>query len=196
MFVLPVGFSVITNDPICISNWSTTSVCRGDFSMESIVQSLEKTVLQVHISDWVNAIWESDTSWHLTISVSPVVFNTFHVPLVYNNDNFLGFRFINFCKKVIISLVDKDSLEFWEENVQRLNIPVDEVRVKTFFTELSWLTVLHSRDGFGSFILPEGLSLHSNSSDDVTWEIHSSFMIKSLPSFLIELSSKEFKFGS
>jgi len=160
MFVLPVGFSVVTNDPIGVSNWSTSCVCGRNFSMESIVQSLEKTVLQVHISDRVNSIWECDTSWHLSISVSPVVLDSFHVPLVDDNNYFLGSRFINSCKKVVVSLINKDSFEFWEENTQRLNVPVDKVRVKTFFTELRWLSVVKSRDGFVSFILPEGLSSH------------------------------------
>jgi len=80
------------------------------------------------------------------------------VPLVYNNDYLLRFGFIDGREEIVISLVNENCFEFREENTQRLDEPVRLVRVKTFFTELGWLTVMKSRNGFSSFVLPEGLS--------------------------------------
>ena len=83
--------------------------------MESVVESLEKTVLEVHVTDWVNAFWEVNTSWHLTVSMGPVVLDTLHVELVANNDDFLGRGSIDLSEKVFVTLINKDLLESWEE---------------------------------------------------------------------------------
>jgi hypothetical protein len=89
MFVLEVGLSVITNNPIGISGWSRLDVGRGNFSVEVVIKSLEKTVSEIHIANWVDALWEMHASWELTVSGGPVVFDSFHVPLVYNDNNLL-----------------------------------------------------------------------------------------------------------
>ena len=90
MLVLPVGLSMVTDDPVGIGGWSTIDVSTSNLSMKSIVKSLEQTIFKIHVADWVNSLWEVDTSWYLTISVGPVVLETLHVELVANNDNFLG----------------------------------------------------------------------------------------------------------
>ena len=41
MFVLPVGLSVITNDPVGVGNWGTSGVSGGNFSVQRVVESLE-----------------------------------------------------------------------------------------------------------------------------------------------------------
>lgn len=89
MFVLEVGLSVITNNPIGISGWSRLDVGRGNFSVEVVIKSLEKTVSEIHIANWVDALWEMHASWELTVPGGPVVFDSFHVPLVYNDNNLL-----------------------------------------------------------------------------------------------------------
>jgi hypothetical protein len=116
MFVLPVGLSVITNDPVGVGNWGTPGVSGGNFSVQRVVESLEQTILQVHVSDRVDAFWECDTSWHLSVSMSPVVLDTLHMMLVDDNDNFLMLRLINLRENIIISVIDKDLLEFRQEN--------------------------------------------------------------------------------
>ena len=117
MLVLPVSFSMIPDDPISISNWGSLSISSSDFPVQSIVHPLEKTIFQIHISDLVDAFWESDASGHLPVSVSPVVLDALHVPLVYNyNDLFFG-AFVDFSEQVVIFGVDKNSFEFWEEKV-------------------------------------------------------------------------------
>ena len=116
MFVLPVRFSMVTNDPVGEGRWSGFSVGGGDFSMKIVVKSVKKTCSEIHVTNWVNAFWEVNASWKLSVSSSPVVFNTFHVPLVYKYNNFLIFTFIDLFKKVFVSSVDKDSFKLWEVN--------------------------------------------------------------------------------
>ena len=144
MLVLPVGFPMVTDDPVGVGYWSSLSVGRGNFSVKGIVKSLEKTVSKVHISNDIDAIWECHRSWELSVSVSPVVLNTFHVPLIDKDNNFLLGAFINLSEKVIVSPVDENTLEFWEENCEGLNIPIDEIWVEAFLCELSWLGVVES----------------------------------------------------
>ena len=84
--------------------------------MKIIVESHKKTCSKIHVTNWVNAFWEVNASWKLTVSKSPVVFNTFHVPLVNKYNNFLVFTFIDLLEKVFVSSVDKDSFKLWEIN--------------------------------------------------------------------------------
>jgi len=53
--------------------------------------------------------------------------NSFHVPLVDNHHNSLSWAFINFLEKILIPLINKNSLEFWEENIGGLDEPVNLV---------------------------------------------------------------------
>lgn len=99
--------------------------------MESIVKTLEQTITQVHITNGINSLWEVHTSWHLTISVSPLVLNSLHVPLVDDDHNFLLGALVNCLEKILISLVNEDLFESWEVNVHVLNIPVQYVRICT-----------------------------------------------------------------
>ena len=67
------------------------------------------------------------------------MFNTFHMPLINNNNNSLSFTFINLLEKVLISLINENVLEFWEENIHVLDKPVYLVWVNTLLSKLSWL---------------------------------------------------------
>lgn len=136
MLVLPVGLSVITNNPIGVGGWSRLNVSRGNLSVKVVVESLEETVSEIHIADWVDALWEVDASWKLTVSGSPVVLNAFHVPLVdHDNDSLLWCR-VNLLEKVLISSVNEYSLQGWEVDIKILNVPVDLVLVKAFLRVL------------------------------------------------------------
>ena len=107
--------------------------------MQLVVKSLEQTVSKIHIYDWVDAFWEVDTSWELTISSSPLVLNTFHVPLVDHSNNSLLWAGVNVLEKVLVSSVNKNALEFWEENIEGLDEPIYLVCVKALFRKLTWL---------------------------------------------------------
>ena len=164
--------------------------------MKGVVESLEKTVSKIHVSDNIDAIWEGDRSWELSVSVSPVVLDTLHVPLVDQDNNFLLRALINLSEKVIVSLINENILEFWEENCEGLNVPVDEIWVQALFTELRWLRVVQSSGGLRSLTTPELISGHAQSSPEVTCEVHPLLMIKSIPGILIKFSSKEISFSS
>lgn len=164
--------------------------------MKGVVKSLEKTVSKIHISDNIDAFWESDRSWELSVSVSPVVLDTLHVPLVDQDNNFLFRALINLSEKVIVSLINENTLEFWEENGEGLNVPVDEIWVQALLCELRWLRVVHSRNGLRSLHSPELVSGHAQSSPEVTCEVHPLLMIKSMPGILIKFSSKEISLSS
>ena len=123
--------------------------------MESIVKSAEETISKIHIADRIDALREVNRAWHLTVVMGPVVLDTFHVPLVNNDNNFLVFRLIDSLEEVIISIVDEDFLELGEENVHALDVPIEEVLINAFLRELSRLRGMGSLDDFFSLLAPE-----------------------------------------
>jgi hypothetical protein len=60
-----------------------------------IEQSLEEAFSQVHITNGVDAILKDYRAWQLTISVAPIVLDTFHVPLVDDSDYLLTLTVID-----------------------------------------------------------------------------------------------------
>lgn len=85
--------------------------------MQVVVESLEKTITEVHVTNWVDTFREGHTSWQLTVSVGPFVLNTLHVPLVDDDNNSLVVARVNLSEEILVSLVDKDGLELREEDV-------------------------------------------------------------------------------
>jgi hypothetical protein len=63
------------------------------------------------------------------------MFNSFHVPLVDNNNNSVTFNFVNLSEKIIIALVNKDFFHLREEYVHVLDVPVQCVGIQAFFCE-------------------------------------------------------------
>ena len=196
MFVLEVGLSVITNNPIGISGWSRLDVGRGNFSVEVVIKSLEKTVSEIHIANWVDALWEMHASWELTVPGGPVVFDSFHVPLVYNDNNLLLWSWVNLLEEIFISLIDKYSLQLWEVNIEILNKPVDFILIETFLRILGSSRVLNSRSVFFSFHTIEHVSCVLKSLIYVFGEIKSGFMLQSLPTDFVEMWAEEVGFCS
>lgn len=92
--------------------------------MKSIIETLEETITEIHVTNWVNTLWELYTSWHLTIPVSPLMLYSFHMPLVHNNNDFLFLAFVNCFEKILVSLVNENTFVSWEENVHVLDIPI------------------------------------------------------------------------
>ena len=70
-----------------------------------------------------------DASWHLTISLTPEMLDSLHVPLVNYCDYCLALAFIDCSEEILISLVYKYFFYSWEEHLERLNVPVNEVLV-------------------------------------------------------------------
>ena len=109
-------------------------------------KTLEQTISQIHITNWVNTLWEVNTSWHLAESMRPLMLDTLHVPLVDDYHYFLLRTLVNSLEQILITLVDEDLFESWEVNVQILDVPVDHVWVHAFLGELRRLRVVHSKD--------------------------------------------------
>lgn len=103
--------------------------------MQAVVHSLEQTVSKIHIANWVYVL-EVDASWKLSIGMSPLVLNTLHMPLVYNDNNPFSITFIYLLEEILVSLVNENVLKLWEEDVCVLNEPVDLIRVKALFGKL------------------------------------------------------------
>lgn len=93
--------------------------------MKVIVHTLEETLSQVHIAYWVNGLLEHNTTRKLTVSVAPVMLDTFKMPLVHNDNDSLGLRLIDLLEEVFVSFVNKDFLKSWEEDGGALDVPVD-----------------------------------------------------------------------
>ena len=62
----------------------------ADLTTVDVPQTLEETLTQIHVTNWINAFWEFYTAWELTIPVAPVVLNALHVPLVDDYNDFLA----------------------------------------------------------------------------------------------------------
>ena len=58
VFVLPVGLSMVTDDPVGVGRGCSLRVRRGNLSVQRVVESLEETLTQVHITDGVDGISE------------------------------------------------------------------------------------------------------------------------------------------
>ena len=63
--------------------------------------------------------------------------NSFHVPLVDQDDNLLLWAGINCSEQIFVTLVDEDSLEVGEENVSTLDVPVDHVLIEALLSILA-----------------------------------------------------------
>ena len=125
MLVLEVGLSVVTNDPVGVGGGCAVfGLSRFDLSVQIVVEPVEETLAQVHVTDRVDALAEFDTAGDLAVAVSPVVLNALHVPLVDNDDHFLATGPVNLSKEVRVALIDHDLFDSGEEGVRRLNEPV------------------------------------------------------------------------
>ena len=81
---------MVTNDPVSICGRGSSGVRASNLSVKIIVHTLEETLSQIHIANWVDGLLEYDTARELTISVAPVVLDTLKMPLVNNNNNSLS----------------------------------------------------------------------------------------------------------
>jgi len=189
MLILPIRFSMITYNPIGVCCWSSLWIGWRNFSVQNIVHSLEQTISKVHIANWVYSLWEIDTSWKLSIRVCPFMFNTFHMPLIDNNNNSLSITFINLLVKVLVSLINENVLKFWEEDIHILDEPINLVWIQALFGKLRCFWILHSWNSFPPFHIPEIMSCIFKSFHYILCEVHSSFVIQPLPSRVIKFWS-------
>lgn len=146
MLILPVRLAVVADDPVGVGRWLALRLGRSNLSVEGVVKPPEETFAQVHVTDRVDALREVDAARHLTVVMSPVVLDALHVPLVDDHDDFLLRALVNGLEEVLITLVDRNAFDGREEDIHRLNEPVDHVRVDTPFGELGRLSVVKARN--------------------------------------------------
>ena len=62
--------------------------------MQVVVYAVKEALAQVHVTDRVDAFREVHTTRNLTISVRPVMLDSFHVPLIDDYDDLLTLRIV------------------------------------------------------------------------------------------------------
>ena len=128
--------------------------------MERVVESLEQTLAQVHISDWVDGLGEDYRAGELTVAVAPVVLDTLEMPLVHEDDNLLTGALINLSEEILIALVNKNFLQSGEEDLSALDVPVDQVLIKALLCEGLWVSLSNLLAGGSELLSVEALSVH------------------------------------
>jgi len=186
---------MVTNNPVCVSWWTCLNISWSNLSVKVVVHTLPKTSTQVHITDRVYTFLKFYASGKLTISVAPVVLNTFQMPLVDDYYNLLTWGFVNLFEKVFIFHINENSLHLREENIRALSIPVDKMLITALLTESGGTG--HWQFLFVRIILvvPHSTVVPS-SSLEVLSNIEACFVIKSLPSSVINLVTCEMKLST
>ena len=134
MFVLPVRLTMVTNNPVSVGRGLLSTVTSSNVSVEIIVEAVEETLFEVHVTDGVD-VHEFNRARYLSIASSPVVLNSFHVHLVDHNHDLITLSILNLGEEVFITLVNEDLFEFREENITTLDEPVHVVSIHTFLRE-------------------------------------------------------------
>ena len=124
VLVLKVGLAVVTNDPVRVRRRVRLRVGRGHLASQVVVETLEETLAQVHVSNGVDAFWELNRAGQLSISVAPVVLNAFQVPLVDQDHNLLALCLVYLLEQILVLFVHEDLLELGEEDRRVLGVPV------------------------------------------------------------------------
>ena len=58
-----------------------------NLSLEGIPEHVKETSSEIHVSNRVDGLVEMDASGLLSIPCTPHVFNSFHMPLIHNDNN-------------------------------------------------------------------------------------------------------------
>lgn len=109
MLILEVRLSVVTNDPVRIRAWLLTAVTSRDMSVQVVVQPVEQTFSQRHVTNWVDVL-ELDRAGNLTISMGPFMLDAFHVPLVNDGDNGITLCLVDLLEEVLVTVIHEDFL--------------------------------------------------------------------------------------
>jgi hypothetical protein len=100
-----------------------------------IVEALEETLAEVHVSDGIDRLGEVDRTRQLSVVMAPVVLDTFKMPLINQDNDLVALSTVYLLVEILIPLVNKDLLQSREEDLRALNVPVDEVLVEALFGE-------------------------------------------------------------
>jgi len=100
--------------------------------MQVIVEALEETLAEVHVTNWIDAVREVNATGYLAVPVCPVMLDALHVPLVYNDDDLITLGLIDLLEESLVLLIDQNFLDLGEENIGGLNIPVHLASIEAF----------------------------------------------------------------
>jgi len=170
---------MVTNNPVRVGRRLLATVTSSHVSVQIVVETVEETILEVHVSDGVN-VGEFNRARNLTVASSPVVLDAFHVHLVHNYHDSVALSLFDLREEVLVSLVNKNFFEFRAENIGALDEPVHEVRVNTFLSEGRGSNKSKFVSVVKEFVSPLRV-LVSVALHDVVREVHAGFVIKSLP---------------
>jgi hypothetical protein len=195
MLILPIGLSVVTDDPIGVG-WGRAACVRwADLSANVVKEALEETLSQVHITDGVNGLSKSDWARKLTIAVAPVMLDALKMPLVHKDNDLLALALINLLEEVLVSLVDEDLLDLGEEDLRRGNVPVDKVLIKALLSECLGANLSDLLLVWVVLVSVEGLSV-LNASPEVLRHVHASLVVEALGGHTVQFSAEELKLGA
>ena len=196
VLVLPVGLAVVTDNPIRVSRWRRFAVLRCNLSVYVVVIAFEQTRLQVQISNRVDSFGELHASGQLAIASAPLMFNSFHVPLVDKDNNAIAFSLVNRLEQVQVTLVNKYALDLWEVNVRSLDVPVNLVGVQALLGKCLRAYVLQLRNVRNPLLHVLSVAV-LKALGDVIKDVHNTGLVmNSCPCLLVQLGTKEVKLGS
>jgi len=121
--------------------------------------------------------------------------DSFHVPLVDDNNNFLAFGAVNLFEELFILLVNEDPLEMREESGASLGVPVNLVLVKALLSKGGGT---HQGDlclVIKVFVDPLRATPLESFYDEIN-QVHSGFVGKLGSCLVIEFSSHKVHFGT
>jgi len=191
VFILPVGLSVIANDPIGIGCGTALSVRTGNLSVDVVEQTLEKTFTQVHVTDGVNWLSEVYTAGQLAVTVAPMVLDALQMPLVYDDNDTSAFALVDLLEQVFIAFVNENLLQPWEEYIRALNVPVDQMLIETLLRECLRASLCNLMSVRYHLIRPLRHVVHVPSPQVVRHK-HACLVHQSLVSYSIHLGAHEF----
>jgi hypothetical protein len=195
VLILPVGFSVIANDPVSVCRGCSTGVCRCDLSANVVVEAFEQTLAEVHVTNGVDWLTEVNSAGQLSIARAPVVLNALQVPLIDEHDDLLTLRLVDQLEQILVSLVNEDFLDLREEDLSGLNVPVDEVLIKTLLSECLRASLGNLGSVADHLLSVWRLSVHETAPEIVRYH-HASLVEETLCGVTVHLGAEELELGT
>ncbi len=163
---------------------------RSELSVKVIVEALEETLAEVHVSDGVDRLGEADGTRQLSVVMAPVMLDTFKMPLINQDNDLVALSTVYLLVEILIPLVNKDLLQSREEDLRALDVPVDEVLVEALFGEGLGACVSDLL-AVGKELLNPGRLLILETVPEVEGHLHAGLVIETLSRDLVHLCAEE-----
>jgi len=195
MLVLEIRLSMVTNNPVSVSRGVRLGLGWLNLSVKIVVKALEETLAQVHVADGVNSLGELHRTGKLTVSVAPVVLNSFQMPLIDKHHDFISRCFVYFGEKLFVFLINKDLFKFGEKNFHWFNEPIYHVLVHALFGESGRSNQADLCPVWIKLLSPEASVVLPSLKNEVR-SVHTSLVVKTLPGRCVHLGSSKHQFSS